>query len=409
MKVLQINNSDHQGGAAIAGYRLHQGLLNQNIDSHLLVGSSTEQCDRVTVIPSQAKIEKLVASITRPLGLNYVNLLSSFALGKHNLYQAADILNFHNLHGGYFNYLAIPAITKAKPAVWTLHDMWGFTGHCVYSLDCDRWKTGCGNCPYPHSYPVVQTDNTHWEWKLKNWVYNRANLVIVTLSKWLTKQVQQSLLSHFPIHHIPNGIDTDAYQPIDPQLCRTALDIPPHKKVLMFGAQSLADSRKGGDLLVKALQGLPASLKQEIILLTMGNCSREIGNTLGMKTINIGYIDSDRIKSIAYSASDLFVFPTRADNLPLVLQESMACATPMVSFEVGGVPDLVRPGITGYLAKPQDTQDFSNGIVQLLEDKNLRQQMSQNCREIILNEYSLATQTKHYINLYRQILQGDCN
>jgi glycosyltransferase involved in cell wall biosynthesis len=141
----------------------------------------------------------------------------------------------------------------------------------------------------------------------------------------------------------------------------------------------------------------------------MGNSSDEFDNKIVIKTINLGYISSDRLKSVAYSAADLFVFPTRADNLPLVLQESMACGTTMVSFDVGGVPDLVRPNITGYLAKPEDTQDFSNGIVRLLEDDNLRLQMSQNCREIILNEYSLTIQAQSYINLYRQILQGDYN
>jgi len=127
---------------------------------------------------------------------------------------------------------------------------------------------------------------------------------------------------------------------------------------------------------------------------------------LELATLNLGYVSSDRLKSIAYSAADLFVFPTRADNLPLVLQESMACGTPMVSFKIGGVPDLVRPGITGYLAEPEDAKDFCNGIVQLLEDQNLRDRMSQQCRAIALKEYPLELQVQRYIELYRQVLQG---
>jgi glycosyltransferase involved in cell wall biosynthesis len=122
--------------------------------------------------------------------------------------------------------------------------------------------------------------------------------------------------------------------------------------------------------------------------------------------MNLGYISSDRLKSIAYSAADLFIFPTRADNLPLVLQESMACGTPMVSFKIGGVPDLVRPGITGYLAAPEDANDFRNGIVQLLEDKNLRDHMSQKCRAIAVAEYPLKLQAQLYIKLYHQTLQN---
>ena len=214
------------------------------------------------------------------------------------------------------------------------------------------------------------------------------------------------MLSCLPIHHIPYGIDTEAYQPLDPEQSRERLGIPLHKKVLMFGAARLTDPRKGGDLLLKALSSLPASLKAETVLLIIGNDGEAIAEAAGIASLNLGYVSSDRLKSIAYSAADLFIFPTRADNLPLVLQESMACGTPMVSFKVGGVPDLVRPGITGYLATPEDVFDFCNGIVELLEDQNLRSRMSQQCRAIALDEYPLQLQAKRYVKLYRQILQN---
>jgi len=188
------------------------------------------------------------------------------------------------------------------------------------------------------------------------------------------------MLNRFAIHHIPYGIDTEAYQPIEQQLCRTVLGISHHQYVLMFGAQSLKDSRKGGDLLIKALALLPESLKGETLLLTIGNGAEDIAKTVGISHIGLGYLDSDRLKSVAYSAADLFLFPTRADNLPLVLQESMACGTPMVSFKIGGVPDLVRPNLTGYLAKAENPQDFCRGVVQLLEDASLREKMSETCR-----------------------------
>jgi glycosyltransferase involved in cell wall biosynthesis len=212
------------------------------------------------------------------------------------------------------------------------------------------------------------------------------------------------MLNRFPTYHIPNGIDTNSYQPLDRLLCKAVLAIPRNKRVLLFGADSLKDQRKGGDLLLKTLQQLPRFLKSETVLLTFGNGGETIASELGMQTINLGYINSDRLKSIAYSAADLFIFPTRADNLPLVLQESMACGTPMVSFDIGGVPDLVRHMVTGYLAKSEDAKDFCKGIVMLLEDDQLRQTMSVNCRAIALAEYSLKLQAKRYIELYKKIL-----
>jgi glycosyltransferase involved in cell wall biosynthesis len=405
MKILQINQSDIAGGAAIAGYRLHQGLLNQGIDSKLLVGIVKTDSDRVAVVPSRTRVDNLVRRVTWRIGFNYVDQISSFDISQHRFYQDADVLNFHNLHTGYFNYLVIPKLTQSKPAIFTLHDMWSFTGHCAYSFDCDRWTIGCGKCPYPDTYPEIKRDNTRLEWKLKDWVYSKSHLTIVTPSKWLSEQAKKSMLNRFPIHHIPNGIDTEAYQPIDAEKCRDILGIAPNKKVLMFGAESLKDSRKGADLLVKALQNLPEALKSEILLLTLGNGSEKTTDLVAIPTLNLGYVSSDRLKSIAYSAADLFIFPTRADNLPLVLQESMACATPMISFKIGGVADLVRPGITGYLAQPEDIQDFSNGIVQLLEDTELRKNLSDNCRKIAIKEYSLELQAKRYIELYKQVLR----
>jgi glycosyltransferase involved in cell wall biosynthesis len=405
MRVLHINQSDIGGGAAIAGYRLHQGLLNQDIDSKLLVGNIKTYSDRVAAVSRNYRVENLVYRFTGRFGLNNIHLLSSFDIPQHKFYKNADILNFHNLHSDYFNYLAISKLTANKSAIFTLHDMWSFTGHCAYSYDCDRWKIGCGKCPYPDTYPGIYRDNTYVEWKLKDWVYSQSNLTIVTPSYWLTEQAKASMLNRFLIHHIPYGIDTNTYQPLDPLLCKTVLDIPKNKKVLLFGAESINDNRKGGDLLLKALQQLPQSLKAEIILLTFGHGGEIITSQVGIPTLSLGYISSDRLKSVTFSAADLFIFPTRADNLPLVLQESMACGTPIVSYNIGGVSDLVRHNITGYLAEPENAEDFCNGIISLMEDEQLRQKMSQNCRVIALAEYSIELQAKRYIELYEQVLR----
>ncbi|BAY08408.1 glycosyltransferase family 4 protein [Calothrix sp. NIES-2098] len=406
MNILHINQSDVAGGAAVAGYRLHQGLLAQGIDSRLLVGSAKTNSDRIASVPRNYRIERLLGKVNESFGLNYLNHISSFNISQHPFFQEADILNFHNLHSEYFNYLAIPSLTKYKPAVFTLHDMWSFTGHCSYSYECDRWKTGCGKCPYLATYPEIKKDNTQIEWRLKNWTYQHSNLTIVSPSIWLTEQVKQSMFHSYAIHYIPHGIDTEAYQPLEIEKCRSVLNIPNNKKVLMFGAANLKESRKGGDLLVQALQQLPQSLKSQALLITLGEGGEGISETVGIQTLNLGYVGSDRLKAIAYSAADLFVFPSRSDIFGLVLQESMACGTPMVSFKVGGVTDLVRHGVTGYLAAPEDANDFCNGIVELLEDERLGDRMSQNCRAIALQEYPLDLQAKRYIELYRKIINN---
>lgn len=405
MKVLRINQSDISGGAAIAVYRLHQGLLAQGIDSRFLVNLVNTSSSHVDTIPPRRHLDYQLLRITRPFGFNDIHLTSTFDILKHPFYQEADLLHFHNLHGGYFNYLALPSLTQNKPSILTLHDMWAITGHCAYSFECDRWKFGCGQCPYPNTYPAIQRDSTRWEWKLKRWVYNRSNLgAVVTTSRWQAKQAQESMLNSVPVYRIPPGLDTQAYQPLAPEQCRVLLGIPTDKKVLMFAAAKLNDPRKGGDLLIKVLQNLPKSLKTETILLTLGNGGETVAETVGIPTLNLGFVGSDRLKSVAYSAADLFLFPTRAENFGLVVQEAMACGTPTVSFKIGGVPDLVRPGVTGYLAEPEDVTDFCKGITQLLEDQSLRERLGQQSRLVVLEEYQLEVYAQRYAELYRQIL-----
>lgn len=410
MKVLHIHSSDFigGGGGTIAMERLHTGLREKDIDSKIVCGRKTTQSPYSTAIPKLQHFrsaEKGLKKVTTELGLHDLHHFNSFFVKGMEEYKQADILHFHGTHG-YFNYLALPALTKNKPAVFTFHDMWALTGHCTYSYDCERWQTGCGRCPYPEVHPPIKRDNTRLEWKLKQWIFNRANLSVVVLNKWLAEKVTHSILSHFPLYHIPNGVDMEVYKPLNTNQSRSRLGIPPHKKVLMFMALDLKDYRKGADLLLKSLQNLPASLKSNIVLLLMGRDGKVLAEAVDLKTVDLGYVRDEHVKAAAYSAADLFVFPTRADNLPLVLQESMACGTPMVSFDVGGVPELVRPGQTGYLAKPESAEDFKKGIIKLLKDDQLRHNLSKQCRVIAVEEYSLALQVKRHINMYKSVVQN---
>lgn len=388
-------------------YRLHSNLLKAGIESKILCEIKATDSSHVAVIPNRMrKIESRIGYVTTRLGLNDIHRLSSFSIKGHEYYKEADILNFHGIHSGFINYLTLPLLTEKKLSVFTLRDVWCMTGHCAVSYDCDRWKTGCGNCPYPEANPPIKRDATRIEWKLKNWIYKRSNLCIVTVSKLQTEQAKVSMLKRFPIYHIPNGVDTELYQPVDPDLSRLALGIPKKSKVLMFAATHLKQYGKGGDLLIEALKNLPKALKNEMLLLLLGSAGETIGKIAGIKSLNLGYITNERIKLIAYSAADLFILPTRSEGLSLVLLESMSCGTPMLSFRVGGNPDLVRDGITGYLAEPENAKELSSNITKLIEDELLRNKMAQNCRKIALKEFSADIETKRYIELYQKLLSG---
>lgn len=409
MQVLHLWRSDYldAGGGAIAMNRLHSGLRRAGIDSEILCQRKSTDSLQVNLIPRAHRAERIIKAFTSRLGLNDIHRISSFKIKHHEAYARSDILHFHGTHSGFINYLALPSLTRDKPAVFTLHDMWPFTGNCVYSYDSDRWKTGCGNCDHPHVHPPIRRDATRVEWKLKAWVYSRSNFTIVSPSGWMAEQAKQSMLNHYPIHQIPYGVDTDVYQPLDSEQSRSVLKIPRGKKVLMFSAIDVDDWRKGGDLLIRTLQILPASLKTELVLLTLGNRGERLANEAGIEALAFGYVSSDRLKAILYSAADIFVLPTRADNLPLTIMESLGCGTPVVSFKVGGLPELVRPGITGYLAEPENEIELSKGILRLLEDEPLRTSMSQQCRLICLEKYNEELSTKRHAELYEQLLRNN--
>lgn len=410
MKVLHIHSRDFVGGGGgtIAMGRLHAALLRRGVESMILCGRKMRPSPHSVEIPAAPLVrraERGLRLIGRELGLHDVHVLTSFGVRNLEIVRQADVLHIHGTHG-HFNYLAIPLLTGQRPAAFTLHDSWAYTGHCTYTYGCERWREGCGQCPNLDVHPAVKRDNTRLEWKLKRWVYARSNLAIVTLNSRQTKEVRESILGKLPIRCIPNGIDSEVYEPLDRNLCKHVLGIAGERNVIMFASLDLADRRKGGDLLIAALQELPDALKQRSTLLLLGGAGQGLEQRVGIDVCSLGFIENDRLKAIGYSAADVFVHPARADTLPLVIQEAMACATPVVSFDVGGIPDMVRDGQTGYLAKPEDAKDLGEKLEGLLEDAELRTEMGSRCRAFVLSEYAVDRQVDSLLEVYRGLLGG---
>ncbi|MFC2023115.1 glycosyltransferase [Chloroflexota bacterium] len=408
MRVLSIQISDYLngGGSAIAAHRLHLGFQNAGVQSTILCARKTLDSPDSVVLPKPTSLEGYIGSATRRLGLNDIHNISTFNIRKMDVYQRADILNIQAFRDRY-NYLALPALTRGKPGVFTLQDVWAYTGHCTSHRDCERWKTGCGKCPYPDVTQRIRKDSTRLVWKLKDWAYSRSNLTIVTLCSQVTKRAKQSMLRRFPIHEIPSGLDTQTLVPLDPQECRSILGIPRDSRVIMFAALFLSNYRKGADLLLEALESLPPSLRAETLLLLMGSKGEALAGASGMESREFGLVMDDRLKAILYSAADVFVSPSRSEGFGLVALESIACGTPAVTFAVGGAREYVRPGISGYLAKSFDAQDLGRGIQELLEDDAVRSTMRQKGREMVLQEYTIELQAERYIQLFQSIIDSN--
>ena len=409
MNVLHINWSDNVGGAGLAAYRLHSGLKRLGIVSRMLVKAKATSDAGIQVLADSRSFDNLMARIARwateTLSLQYVFYPSSFCLLRAACLREADVINLHNTHGRYFSHTVLPWLSRRHPVIWTLHDMWSMTGHCPYSYDCQRWQEGCGSCPRLSDYPSLRWDTTALLWKIKEWTYARARLTIVTPSRWLAALAKESpLLGRFEVHCIPNGLDTNLFRPTPQRAARDALNIGMEDKVILLSAHSLADPRKGGQLLKSALNHLAQTELRDATLLVVGESAEEWKAMGRFHVLPLGVVSDDRLLAACYSAADLFVLPTLADNLPNGVIEAMACGTPPVSFDVGGVSDAVRHLETGYLAHARDVEDLANGIRLLLTDDGLRQRLADRGRTLVESEYGMELQAKRYLALYQSLM-----
>jgi glycosyltransferase involved in cell wall biosynthesis len=293
----------------------------------------------------------------------------------------------------------IPATT---PVVWTLHDMVPFTGGCHYDQGCHRFAQACGRCPQLGSESDTDLTREVWQRKCESFQKLRSDrLHIVTPSRWLGEQVgQSSLLSRFPRSVIPYGVDTDTFAPRDRRHSRELLRIPLEAKVVLFLAHSVRDPRKGLDLLSRALGGIESL--SGMFLLSLG--SGAPAEFRGFPSAHIEHVGNDSFLSHVYSAADILVAPSLQDNLPNTVLESISCGTPVVGFAVGGIPDMVRPGLTGLLAAPGDAVDLRRAILELLSSEEGRKKMAIHCRKIATQEHALEIQARHYVDLYEEIL-----
>ena len=406
MRVLHVALDDIRGGSARSLRLLHRALIDAGHESSLLLGRTNRTGPDVNVVPPLSLLGRASYHGLNLLGLNYLGIPGSGRLADHPCFRNADVVHFHNLHGGYFNYLALPRLTRAKPAVWTLRDMWAITGHCAHSFDCTRWRSGCGRCPYPKTDPPIRRDATRWEWALKRRVYQRSQVLVTTPSRWLFGRVGESMLGAQPRRHVPNAVDTDAFHPADQRVLRAKLGWPLEATILLFAADVLANPFKHFTLIPTALAGLSPAQRSSLALAIVGEKSWGEKDFGGLRVIPLGRHDDDETMANFYAAADVVLYPTRADNQPRVLLETMACARPCVATDVGGVPELVIHRETGYLARPMDAADFCEGIEWLIGDPRLREQLGAAARQRVEREHSVSRHVSLITEVYMEAIEN---
>lgn len=392
--ILHINTNDLRGGAAKVAWRLLAAQRESNHHANMLVGYKESNSE--FVFPFDIKPDHAQQNFFQETGLLYYHLQGSDRLPDHPLVQTADVLHLHNLHGNYFNPFSLPKLAQSKPVVWTLHDMQAVTGHCAYSFECNKWEVGCGECPDLRTYPSIAVDSTNRLWKDKKRIYQQSPLTIVTPSLWLKRIVEKSVLKDHRIELIYNGVDTKLFHPHDKKAIRLKHGLPLNKLVIGCVANLFSDTRKGASFFDEIMQEL-INHELDVLFLQIGGKSQQESSPYVMRT---GYVRDERTLSELYSAMDLFVFPSIADNCPLVLSEAMACGVPVVSFRTGGIPEIVHHGETGFIAEQADVKTLTQYIYLLLADEKLRLDMSIKSRAYAEKFYGHEKIVKQYEEIY---------
>ncbi|MGQ9663032.1 MAG: glycosyltransferase [Kiritimatiellia bacterium] len=420
MKIIHVNTNDFDGGAYRAAYRLHVALRAMGEESRVLVAQKRVREPGVQQLQFSlalgAKLRRAIRRLViRADMLRYRNPRSrgfeSFDLDRSQygaelaeLLPPCDVVHLHHV-GGLLDYGSFfPTAAKKAVLVWTLHDMNPFTGGCHYNHGCDRWRTGCGACPQIGSSRRHDVSAKVWERKRKVFAaLPTSALTLVSPSRWLAQQVAQSpILGRFPVRVIPNGIDISLYRPREKALAREIMGLPLASKIVLFVAQQVKNRRKGFAVLVGALRKI--ANVDRLQLLTVGIDVPPCGSSV--PAVHFGAVHVSGVLALLYNAADLLAVPSLEDNLPNTVLEAFACGTPVVASAVGGLPDLVQPGVTGWLVPSGDEAALAAALQQALSEETRREDYSRNCRRMAETMLTTSRQAEAYLEVYRSVCRS---
>lgn len=389
MRVLHISTSD-SNGAGIAALRIMEAQRELGLDAQMLVRDKHTENANVQQSYHFKYLDYGIYRVMQLFGLDYMFSLNGLTIVNSKSFREADIVHIHNMH--YARMLFPSQLPSNKKYVYTLHDMWGITGHCNYTYDlCDKFLSGCGNCPHIknneyYNYPRMLIDGTRFQWEAKQKAYDRLDITFTAPSTWLSELANRSLItSQKHVHTIPNCVPQHN-------------EVPPKSRNpipnLLFVGQKLAENdRKGFSFIVE----LCNRLDYRHIIHIVGNNDRAVQSLFTNEFCEVvlhGSMNYDGMERL-YRDCDMLILPTMQDNLPNTILESFSFGTPVVAFDTGGVKDVVNSK-TGYLARLKSVDDLVTGVSHVFS--NL-QEMSAN---ILRNNhnYSYPEVAEQYKSLY---------
>lgn len=420
LKVVHLNTYDGNGGAGRACMRLNRALLNQNIDSKVIVHYKFGKSPQIGEFNNNF-IQKAYTAATiiieRVLAKRYLKALKtpfSFAwfgrsVIRHPDVRNADIIHLHWVNHGFLNPGHLAEIAKLnKPVVWTFHDSNAFTGGCHVRYTCNHFQHQCGSCPLLKN--PSPGDESHRIWKQKHDAYAKLKFKVIAPSTWMEASVKaSSLMKDKEVEHIPNTLETNIFAPVDKKTAKEKAGFAAGKFVFLSGFMpSRKDLHKGTSYLLESLELLKTRLgakADDVELVVFGNRNANDVPDFPFKTRFLGTINNDEQLANCYAAADAFLIPSLEDNLPYTVMESLSCGTPVIAFTTGGIPDMVNHEHNGYLATYRSAESFTDGMEWMINHTE-KEKLQQQARQSVMDSFSEQIIGDKHILLYHQLLSA---
>lgn len=406
IRAVQINSGDLIG-RRFNGYDLQPYLAAIDVDSRMLVywnkQSSANFVSKAFDYPGSRYVTRGMTIIERRASLHARLHPHSWSLPRHEQVRQADIMHMHIIHDGYFSLSALPYVTRKIPAVWTWHDPWPMTGHCIYPLDCARWQTGCGSCPDLNLPFPMERDRTAEQFAWKKRTYKETKAEIVVASQWMLDMAAAAPLAQdLNFNLIPFGLDLERYKPRDRTSAREKLGVFPGRPVIFLRASSTPF--KGVPDFLQALERLDPDLRLCIITVQeTGLFDAFIGKH---QIIEFGWTNDEDLLMDAYAACDFFAMPSKAEAFGLMAIEAMACGRPVLCVEGTSLPGVTFAPDCGVAVPKGDVAALANGINSLVLDVEACQARGEHARSLALTHYDIRQQARLTADLYGRVLDG---
>lgn len=407
MKILMISDFERTGGAAIAASRIASALAVRASVTRVVAIPDSGSHSRKTVVLRPPRLAARIGSRAAPsLWSPLSTMITHKKLVQFLDSQKPDIINIHNLHGGKrfgWSVEMVSSCAEVAPTIWTLHDMSSFTGGCAYAFGCERFLNGCDAlCSCPDLYPKPPGNRLERGWNHRKEILSGVNnLVGVSPSHWLAAQAKRGLWSRQRIDVIPNPLPLRTYRPHGSGEMRVHLGIPEGVLVALVVAHGLADPRKGARLLIESLRMIR---HRPLAIIAAGSGPLQLEHP-GIMIKNVGYVGSEHEMVALYNSADLLIHPATEENFPNVILESVACGTPAVAFSIGGNPEIVEPGITGWLVAEISARELAAKIDEALTEIEAGKTLRESCRKRVQEKYRPEVHAASYLRLFSSLLK----